>query len=45
MPPSEGYRCSYVERFVQVLDSYDLTVTTEDHAALQSELSSCTGGE
>jgi hypothetical protein len=45
MPPSEGYRCSYVERFVQVLDSYDLTVTAEDHAALQSELSSCTGGE
>mgnify|MGYP001092140895 FL=1 len=45
MPPSEGYHCSYVERFVQVLDSYDLTVTTEDHAALQSELSSCTGGE
>lgn len=45
MPPSEGYRCPYVERFVQVLDSYDLTVTTEDHAALQSELSSSTGGE
>ena len=45
MPPSEDYHCSYVERFVQVLDAYNLTVTTEDHAAMQSELSSCTGDE
>lgn len=45
MPPSEGYHCLYAERFVQVLDTYDLTVSPEDHSALQVELSSCTGGE
>lgn len=45
MPPVESYHCLYAERFVQVLDTYDLTVSPEDHAALQGELSSCTGGE
>jgi hypothetical protein len=45
MPPLESYHCLYAERFVQVLDTYDLTVSPEDHAALQIELSSCTGGE
>jgi hypothetical protein len=45
LPPAESYHCLYAERFVQVLDTYGLTVSPEDHAALQSELSSCTGGE
>lgn len=45
MPPVESYHCLYAERFVQVLDTYDLSVSPEDHAALQGELSSCTGGE
>ncbi|MFH8253274.1 HNH endonuclease family protein [Microbacterium sp. B2969] len=45
MPPSSSYRCSYAERFVQVLNTYDLTIPAEDHTALQRELTSCTGGK
>ena len=45
MPPNASYDCSYATRFVQVLGAYDLTVTAEDHTALQQELNSCTKGE
>lgn len=45
MPPSKSYHCSYAERFAEVLHTYGLTVDAEDHAALQHELTSCTGGK
>lgn len=45
MPPSSAYHCSYAVRFVQVLDTYDLTIPGEDAAALQSTLSSCSASE
>lgn len=45
MPPASGYHCSYAIGFVQVLDSYDLTVPTEDATALRSTLTSCSTTE
>lgn len=42
MPPNTAYRCTYTERFVEILSTYQLTVDPADYTALQAQLTSCT---
>lgn len=39
--PQRGYRCTYAERFVEVLHAYQLPVPARDKSALADMLSSC----
>ncbi|PQZ53171.1 deoxyribonuclease [Microbacterium sp. MYb54] len=41
MPASVTAACEYSARYVTVLDTYDLTITAADAAALRSTLTSC----
>lgn len=42
MPPNTTYRCTYAERFVSILTTYQLTIDPADYTALQAQLASCT---
>jgi Protein of unknown function (DUF1524) len=41
MPPNAAYACSYVARFVAVLDRYGLPILAEDQTRVQQTLRSC----
>ncbi len=41
LPPDEAYRCTYLERWVGVKTTWDLTVTSDELATLQSDIASC----
>lgn len=41
LPANAAYRCIYVARFVLVAADYQLTLSTADHSAIQTELDRC----
>ncbi|WP_369691134.1 HNH endonuclease family protein [Nocardia altamirensis] len=41
LPPSKGYRCTYVVRQIRVKAAYGLWVTGAEKAAMSTELDSC----
>ncbi|RVW01735.1 GmrSD restriction endonuclease domain-containing protein [Rhodococcus spongiicola] len=43
LPPNSAYRCTYVERQIEVKIAYGLWVTQAEHDAMARELASCGG--
>lgn len=41
MPPNSAYDCTYAIRFVQIVNSYSLTIPTEDEQSLRTTLNTC----
>ncbi len=41
LPPNAAFQCRYVAKFVAVLVKYELTITSDDRAAISSTLQSC----
>lgn len=41
MPENTGYACEYAERFVNVADKYDVSITTNDYDVLYDALLTC----
>lgn len=41
MPENAGYTCAYAEKFVNVADKYDVSITTNDYDVLYDALLTC----